>query len=744
MEETVLDIKQLYQSWQKSAALEVVFQPLVHISSGKPFGFEALSRPKINRESVPISLLLESCTMAKQLSEFDRVAIPVILRTASNLKFPRHQKLFVNFSPFTLLDVDFVMNALDSSGVNLHPSQLVIEISERETLPGINIPQLLAPYRRKGMAIALDDFGAGYSGLTRVVDLDPDYVKIDLGLVRDIDRNPVKHALVESTVQFAARSGRLQVLAEGIETQAELATLFELGINLGQGYLLGKPHEQLRHKSHGVALELLARRLPDPSELLHAFMTTTQRMVDGIGSGEGLASHVVHLAMRLMAASHVSLWKPEGKDLVVDYAFPAMPKQISRLELHPRHLSYQAMTERKTIVLQTAKECAQSPVAGPLGSQSLLLVPVVDRTQARALLSVGFSQPGQIRPQEIQMTEGLARLMALVTAIPGSEQDPPGVGEPVFEAMSSLMTSNDLESLLAKVMEAALSVSGGHLGYVGLLTADSLHAVTAEKETFDMAKDALWDETTYMGKGPAGRALRERRMIIIQDVETDASMNPWRQDIRADGIRAALAIPLISNGTVLGLLKVYHSRKNGFETGRIRRLQGLASLTTVLIDKWQEEHDQTRHWLATNSHYVTNVIRELTRATSAKAAYSRIEHTVRELLGGDISGLVRFKDRATVAWGEEKTVVPELWKEIVRVSETVKASRCVTSEDLEDGNSLFAMPLLVGQKAIGGIWVVYQDPEKLRRPDASDLLKPHLMVLSLVGAASLLLEDHGL
>lgn len=739
LEQTILDTNHLYPRWEENPALDVVFQPLVHIPSGKTFGFEALSRPRLGPDPIPVSILLESASQFKKLSQFDRVALPVILKQASQLGLSADQKLFVNFSPFTLHDPDSIFAAMSAPGVHIDPAQLVIEISEREALPNIDLVELIAPYRSSGMGIALDDFGAGYSGLTRVVDIEPDIVKIDLGLVRDIDKNPVKFALVESTVQFATRSGHLEVLAEGIESQAELATLYELGVTLGQGYLLGRPTPHLTTATQPISLNRLTRRLPESSELLQAFITTTHRMIDGVGVGDGLASHVAHLAARLTAADQVAIWKLAGKELVADYAFPPLLQEFQRFPLNPGTPSYRALTERQTVVLQTPEECAESALAQSLGMQSILVVPVTDRFKTRALLTVAFARPSQIRPQEIQITEGLGRLMALVTTMPTVSDDFPGFGEPVFEAMASLMASGDLESLLAKVMEAALSVSGGHIGYIGVLTPDSLHAVTADGETFDIPKSDLYDPTTDVGAGPIGRSLRDRRMIVVQDVADDTTLDPWRNDLVADGIHAALAIPLMSSGGVLGLLKVYHSHKNGFELGRVRRLEALASLATVLIDKWQEEHYQSRRWMRQKTDVLVNLIKDLMTGSSAPSHLTRVEATVRSLLDGRLSGTIAFHEAIPTQFAEPPVVTPLLSKRILKVVDQARSARCVAIKRYGD-DILFALPLVKSGVALGAIWIIHSRDGQPPQGPNTDLLTPHLAVLSLIGADSLLLD----
>lgn len=98
----------------------------------------------------------------------------------------------------------------------------------------------IAGWRRRGVRLAIDDAGAGYASLRHVVSLTPDFVKLDLSLVRDIDTDVARQAMAIALVSFAAKSATT-VVAEGIETQAELTTLISLGVTTRQGYFLGRP-----------------------------------------------------------------------------------------------------------------------------------------------------------------------------------------------------------------------------------------------------------------------------------------------------------------------------------------------------------------------------------------------------------------------------------------------------------------------------------------------------------------------
>jgi len=119
--------------------------------------------------------------------------------------------------------------------------RLVIELTEHVPIEDyVLLNRMLEPARAAGARLAVDDTGAGFASLRYILDLHPDFIKLDIGIVRGVDRDPSRAAISEMMVRFAERVG-IRVIAEGIETQEECATLLELGVELGQGYLLGRP-----------------------------------------------------------------------------------------------------------------------------------------------------------------------------------------------------------------------------------------------------------------------------------------------------------------------------------------------------------------------------------------------------------------------------------------------------------------------------------------------------------------------
>jgi EAL domain-containing protein (putative c-di-GMP-specific phosphodiesterase class I) len=116
----------------------------------------------------------------------------------------------------------------------------VLEITERIGLDAVAGPARVAMLRRRGYRIAVDDLGAGYAALGAIATLEPDIVKLDMSLVRDIDQHATKRRVVGAIATLCRELGS-QVIAEGVETPAELGAVRELGIDLIQGFLLARP-----------------------------------------------------------------------------------------------------------------------------------------------------------------------------------------------------------------------------------------------------------------------------------------------------------------------------------------------------------------------------------------------------------------------------------------------------------------------------------------------------------------------
>jgi EAL domain-containing protein (putative c-di-GMP-specific phosphodiesterase class I) len=119
--------------------------------------------------------------------------------------------------------------------------RLIVEITEHATVADYEkLHAALRPMREAGLRLAVDDAGAGYSSLRHILDMQPDFIKLDIGLTRNIDLDPARKALARALVGFAKDTG-CRIIAEGVERQSELDALRSIGVTKVQGYLLGRP-----------------------------------------------------------------------------------------------------------------------------------------------------------------------------------------------------------------------------------------------------------------------------------------------------------------------------------------------------------------------------------------------------------------------------------------------------------------------------------------------------------------------
>ena len=183
------------------------------------------------------------------LSELDVFLVRLILQRVGMLQKARADAdepllhVAINFTPASLLDSQFEAATLASMirEAGLDPRQITLECTEQQAVSDI-VPLMkqVKALRRLGFGFAIDDAGAGYASFSLIASLRPSVIKIDREIVLGIARDDAKQALVEAFVSFGRRIGA-RLLAEGIERRADLAMLTALGVDLGQGYLIGKP-----------------------------------------------------------------------------------------------------------------------------------------------------------------------------------------------------------------------------------------------------------------------------------------------------------------------------------------------------------------------------------------------------------------------------------------------------------------------------------------------------------------------
>ena len=208
-----------------------VFQPVFDLRRGAAVGFEALSRFTHSEPLTPAQWfrLAHTHGMSEPL---ESVAIRAALNVPGR---PAGVGLWLNVSPSLLT------TAIERLGLPDDLSSIVIEVTEDELVSeGPELDEALAALRSRGARIAVDDAGAGYSGFAQLVRIHPDIIKLDQSLIRNVQRDPSKIALIEALTHFGSKTGAA-VCAEGIQTEEELSTLKRLNVTHGQGYLLARP-----------------------------------------------------------------------------------------------------------------------------------------------------------------------------------------------------------------------------------------------------------------------------------------------------------------------------------------------------------------------------------------------------------------------------------------------------------------------------------------------------------------------
>ncbi|MDT7573631.1 MAG: hypothetical protein QOE05_3805 [Actinomycetota bacterium] len=213
--------------------LRMHLQPVIGLRTGEVWGLEALARFPGHPQPGPAAWF-RGAVRAGWGPALETVALCGALNVLDQL--PSGMTLTVNLSPRALLRPDVTELLLDAT-----PARLLVEITEHE--PVHDYPSLLralSGLREAGIRIGIDDFGAGHSSLRHVLQLTPDLVKLDISIIRNVDVDPSRQALVEAMLAFCSRVGA-DVIAEGVEEAGELVTLLELGVEYGQGWFLARP-----------------------------------------------------------------------------------------------------------------------------------------------------------------------------------------------------------------------------------------------------------------------------------------------------------------------------------------------------------------------------------------------------------------------------------------------------------------------------------------------------------------------
>ena len=224
--------------------LNTLFQPIFSLTARRIHGYEALSRGPSNS---PLHAPLPLFSVARSAGRLSELETACHTRACARFRqYGRHGTLYLNVSPESLIEPDhqYGQTLRMLKAYNIEPAQVVIELTEHTPIEDFDLlDRALRHYRAMGFSIAIDDLGAGYSSLRLWSELRPDIVKIDRHFIDGIHLDPLKREFVGSILRVA-KAARARVIAEGVEQLGELQLLADMGVDLVQGYLLGRPQER--------------------------------------------------------------------------------------------------------------------------------------------------------------------------------------------------------------------------------------------------------------------------------------------------------------------------------------------------------------------------------------------------------------------------------------------------------------------------------------------------------------------
>lgn len=220
-------------------AFESHLQPIISLESDKTFGYEALLR---SSDDVSPGELFRTANRFGLHSKLDQRARAEAIK-ATHYAVAPHEKTFINFLPSTIYNPDYCLQhtfeVIDRYG--LDPSRFIFEVVETEKVHDVDhLQHVFSTYKKRGMQVALDDVGAGFSTLDMLKRLEPDYVKIDRSYISFCDEDREKREFLKQVRQLT-RSMDITLLAEGVERVEEADVCRDFGFDLAQGYFFGKP-----------------------------------------------------------------------------------------------------------------------------------------------------------------------------------------------------------------------------------------------------------------------------------------------------------------------------------------------------------------------------------------------------------------------------------------------------------------------------------------------------------------------
>ena len=218
----------------------MAFQPIMDLNTGAAFAYEALVR---GPEGQSAASVLAQVTSANRYAFDQQCRVKAIQTAAAAGLLDTPAKLSINFLPNAVYEPKacIQLTLKTAAAIGFPTDRLIFEFTENEEmLDPAHVSKIVDSYKRMGFGTALDDFGAGHAGLNLLASFQPDIIKLDMELIRELESNLPKRIIIDAVVKMCANLG-VAVIAEGIETDAELEALRAIGVRYIQGYLFAKP-----------------------------------------------------------------------------------------------------------------------------------------------------------------------------------------------------------------------------------------------------------------------------------------------------------------------------------------------------------------------------------------------------------------------------------------------------------------------------------------------------------------------
>lgn len=242
-DEELVATRRTIESMLDGHAISVFQQPIYSLSSGKPVGIECLSRFPDLKKRGPDAWFDDAENVGLRI-ELEMAAVRVALETLAQV--PDHIFATINASPEAIVSGALARELAAADAIG---NRLVIEVTEHQKVEDFDAFREALDTIRDRVLIAIDDVGTGYAGLRHIVDLQPDLLKMDMSLTRDVDKDPVRRALTAALAGFA-REIDCVLVAEGVENADEAETLKTMGVDFAQGYHFARPLPVVAAQQH--------------------------------------------------------------------------------------------------------------------------------------------------------------------------------------------------------------------------------------------------------------------------------------------------------------------------------------------------------------------------------------------------------------------------------------------------------------------------------------------------------------